>query len=493
MPGRTLLCVPITAGTNEAAILDMHKAEEVADIVELRLDYIHEVDLGRLLAHKSLPVIATCRPVREGGRFSGGQSSRLRLLQDACRLGADFVDIELEAWSDFNPEGRTKRIISYHNLKETPANLEDIGKRMMSTDADIIKLATMANSISDNLAIFGLLKKSQRPMIALCMGEEGIISRILAPQFGSFLTFASLSEGKESAPGQIPATELKSLYRFEEINEKTEIYGVIGNPIAHSMSPAIHNAAFGRLGLNKVYLPFRVEDVVEFIEAFKAIEVKGYSVTIPHKEGVLAALDEVDELAQKIGAVNTVAERGRRLFGYNTDSSAAICSLEGALGESLKGTSLSGKRVVVLGAGGAARAIVFGLSQCGAKVTILNRTVGRAERLAEEVGAKWGPLPDVSKMKMDILVNATSVGMYPEVDETPVSKDIFRPGLIVFDMVYNPLETRLLREARGAGCRCITGLEMFVEQAKEQFGLWTGKEAPARLMRQVVLERLGEK
>jgi len=469
----------------------MYKAEEVADIVELRLDYIHNLDLGRLLAHKPLPVIATCRPVDEGGRFSGDQSSRLRLLRDACRLGVDFVDIELKAWSGFNRQGRTKRIISYHNFKETPVNLEDIGKRLDNTDADIIKLATMANSISDNLAIFNLLKKSQRPTIALCMGEEGLISRILTPKFGSFLTFASLSEGKESAPGQIPATELKSLYRFDEINEETEIYGVIGNPIAHSMSPAIHNAAFGRLGLNKIYLPFKVEEVVEFIEAFKAIGVKGYSVTIPHKERVLAALDEVDELAQKIGAVNTVVERGDRLFGYNTDSSAAISSLARALGESSKRTALSGKRAVVLGAGGAARAIVFGLSQCGAKVTIFNRTVERAKRLAEEVGAKWGALSDVSKTKMDILVNATSVGMYPEIDETPVKKEVFRPGLIVFDMVYNPLETRLLREAKGAGCRCITGLAMFVEQAKEQFELWTAKKAPARLMREVVLKRLG--
>lgn len=493
MPGRTLLCVPITAETGEAAILDMYKAEEVADIVELRLDYIHELDLGRLLAHKPLPVIATCRPVSERGRFSGEESSRLSLLRDACRLGADFVDIELEAWSHFKAQGKSKRIISYHNFKETPANLEDIVKRLDSADADIIKIATMAGSISDNLAIFDLLKKSQRPMIALCMGEDGLISRILAPKFGSFLTFASLSEGQESAPGQIPAAQLKSLYRFDEINEETEIYGVIGNPIAHSMSPAIHNAAFDRLGLNKVYLPFKVEDVVKFVESFKAIGVKGYSVTIPHKEGVLAALDEVDELAQKIGAVNTVLEREGRLFGYNTDSSAAIFSLEPALGESPEGTALSGKRVVVLGAGGAARAVVFALSEKGAKVTILNRTVERAKRLAQEVGAKWGPLSDISKMKMDVLVNATSVGMYPEVDETPVSKEIFRPGLVVFDMVYNPLETRLLREAKEAGCECITGLEMFVEQAKEQFELWTGKDAPTDLMRQVVLECLGEK
>ncbi|KPJ63427.1 MAG: hypothetical protein AMS15_00265 [Planctomycetes bacterium DG_23] len=493
MSARTLLCVPITAETTEAAILDMYKAEEVADMVELRLDYIHDLDLGRLLGHKALPVIATCRPVSEGGRFAGDQSSRLRLLQDAVGLGADFVDIELEAWADFKARGKSKRIVSYHNLTETPANLDSIVKSLRSTDAHIIKIATTATSILDNLVIFDLLQKSKRAMIALCMGEDGLISRVLAPKFGSFLTFAALSEGKESAPGQLPAAELKSLYRFNEINKKTEIYGVIGNPIAHSMSPAIHNAAFGHLGLNKVYLPFRVDDVVAFVEAFKAVEVKGYSVTIPHKENVIAALDEVDELAQKIGAVNTVVEKRARLIGSNTDSSAAIFSLEQALGESPEGVVLSGKRVVVLGAGGAARAIAFGLRQCGAKTTILNRTVKRAKRLAEEVGAQWGPLSDASKVEMDILVNATSVGMYPEVDETPVDKEVFRPGLVVFDMIYNPLEARLLREAKDAGCKCVSGLDMFVEQAKEQFELWTGKKAPTDLMRQIVLERLGER
>jgi 3-dehydroquinate dehydratase/shikimate dehydrogenase len=259
------------------------------------------------------------------------------------------------------------------------------------------------------------------------------------------------------------------------------------------MSPAIHNAAFAHLGLNKIYLPFRVEDVVAFVESFKTIEVKGYSVTIPHKEAVAGALDEIDEMAQKIGAVNTVAERKGRLIGYNTDSSAAIASLTQAAGEGRKEALLFGKRVVVLGAGGAARALVFGLRQCGAKVTILNRTVKRAKRLAEEVGVEWGPLSEGSKIKMDILVNATSVGMYPEVDEMPVGEGVFYPGLIVFDMVYNPLETRLLREAKEAGCRCITGLDMFVEQARQQFELWTGKEAPSGLMRRIVLERLGER
>ena len=349
----------------------------------------------------------------------------------------------------------------------------------------------MANDIRDNLRMFALLRETKHPTIALCMGEAGLVSRILGRKFGNFLTFAALGKGKESAPGQISVDDLMNLYHYKSIGRDTDIYGVVANPVAHSMSPAILNAAFYAAGVDAVYVPFKVEcDVVEFVNAFREIGVLGFSVTLPHKQAIVGAMDEVDALAEKVGALNTVASRNGKLFGTNTDVPGALGALADALGDGGVGADvLLGKRVLLLGAGGAARALAFGLHGRGAKVMIANRTHEKAARLAEEVRCGCCAQAEVAGCDAEVLINTTSVGMYPNVDATPVSRGALKPGMLVFDAVYNPPETRLLREAKDAGCRTLSGIHWFVNQAALQFKLWIGQPAPRDVIEKVLRER----
>jgi len=484
---KTLLCVSLTTQTVEETLEALHAPDRAFDAAELRLDYIREPDLRRLLEERPCPVIVTNRPEREGGRWTGDEGRRLALLEEADRLGADFIDLELDSLSRFRRQGQARVLVSYHNYDQTPGNIEAIARQIEATEADIVKIATHGNSLRDNLAIIRLLKAASKPTVALTMGEHGHVSRVLGPKFGAFLVFASLGAGREAAPGQVPVRDMLELYHFRDIGPATPVYGVIANPVAHSMSPAIHNAAFRHCGVDAVYLPFRVDDVADFVPAYRELPVDGYSVTIPHKEAVIPLLDEVEPLARRIGAVNTIVARDGRLHGSNTDWSAAVGAIEGGLPE---GEWLSGKRVLLLGAGGAARAIAFGLVERGCRVTIANRTHQRGVRLAADVGCDVVALADVGSVPYDILVNGTSVGMHPNIEGLPIEPALLRPDALVFDSVYNPVETRLLREARAAGCRTVDGLEMFVNQAVQQFELWTGLPAPRELMRSVVKARL---
>ena len=484
---KTLLCVSITTSTVEETLKVLHAPGRAFDVAELRLDYIQSPDLPRLLEGRPCPVIATCRPTREGGRWTGDEGRRLELLAEADRLGADYVDIELDALPHYHRQGRAGLIVSYHNYDETPGDLQAIARRIEATDADVVKLATMATSLADNLAAFDVLRNAAKPTICVTMGEHGHVSRVLGPKFRAFLVFASLASGREAAPGQVPVDEFLGLYRFRAIGPSTRVYGVIANPVAHSMSPAIHNAAFAETGFDGVYLPFRVDDPAAFVPAFQALPIDGYSVTIPYKEAVIPLLDEVQPLAAKIGAVNTIVRRNGALHGSNTDWSAAVAAIESGLPE---GVALEGKVVLLLGAGGAARAIAFGLAERGCRVVIANRTHERGIRLAEEVGCSCVHRDDLATVPYNILVNGTSVGMHPDADAIPIDPDLLLPETLVFDSVYNPLETRLLAEARARGCRTVDGLAMFVNQAVEQFELWTRHPAPRDLMRAVVEERL---
>lgn len=267
-----------------------------------------------------------------------------------------------------------------------------------------------------------------------------------------------------------------------KINAATKLCAIVGNPIGHSLSPLVHNAAFDHLQLNYVFLAFKVEHLKEAVEGIRALDLRGVSVTIPHKVAIRNCLDEVEEIAGKIGAVNTVVNRGGRLIGYNTDWSGAIAALESRV-------DLKGRRALVLGAGGAARAIAFGLKEKGAHCTILNRTVEKAKKLAAEVGSHYGSLKDIESVPRDMVINTTSLGMYPRVNDTPVKRGLLK-DVLVFDMVYNPLRTSLIRDAEEHGCTTISGLEMFINQAALQFELWTGEKAPVDLMKKVVAEAL---
>ncbi len=510
-----MICVPLTGKTVEEMLDGAQRAVKAgADIVEFRVDCMERPDVEALVAKAPVPEIITCRPRREGGSFAGEESARLAILQRAIDLGADYIDVELDSVAHVHPEWPGKLIVSVHDLERTPDDLPGLHRRIAATGADVVKIATTARDISDNLRLFDLLDAVAEPTIALAMGERGVISRILSRKFGGWLTFASLERGKESAEGQITIEELLGLYRFRAVRHDTELFGVVANPVGHSMSPLIHNAAFAHLGMNRLYLPFLVDDVTDFLRHFRGL-VKGFSVTLPHKERALESADEIDPLTNRIGALNTLVVKDGRLLGTNTDLPAALGAMEQALGtgpapssrtegmiprpsryhaaEAREGavSRLRGKRVAVIGARGTARAIVVGLVDAGAEVKVYNRTVERAKALAEEFGCAWAGLDAVGEVKSaDVLVNTTPVGMFPNVDASPVPTDVLRKGMLVFDAVYNPLETKLLRDARERGCITVSGLEMFVLQAARQFELFTGVPAPVDVMRDVVTRKL---
>ncbi len=470
-----------------------------ADLVEVRLDFLAEIpsdaDLTQLLTSIPLGVIVTCRPRREGGRFSGDESRRLGLLRAAAKAGAEFLDVEMDVPEQSQPGGQIIR--SHHDFSGAGADLEAAAESMDASLSAVNKLAFVAPGPEDALRAFDIIRACNKPTIALAMGEAGVLTRILAPKFDAMGSFASLVKGAESAPGQLTIDELKNLYRWDSINAETFCCGVVGCPVSHSMSPAIHNAAFDQAQVNAVYVPLPVQPGADnfnrFMDALLArpwLNWRGMSVTIPHKENALAYVgsDNCDELARAIGAINTITiSPDGSLRGDNTDYAAAIdalCDTMGIVREQLKGRSAA-----VLGAGGAARAIVAALSHYGAETTVFNRTVSRAESLADEFACKARSIDDAGKIDAEIVINCTPLGMHPNTDACPLAV-IPSCVEVVFDTIYNPIETQLLRRARGAGCKTVSGLEMFVRQATAQFEIWTDVPAPRDTMRDVVLHHL---
>ncbi len=495
----TKLCVCLIERTPEAMLSAMHSLPRYVHMVEVRLDHLWQVlprsaeaDLERICRNKDRPVVITIRPRREGGLYEGPEGDRLRLLRRAAALGAEYIDIELDSVAELGEiPAPTQRIVSYHNFQQTPSDLEGIHRKAAGAGAEVIKIAVLARDILDTLPVLALLKRhgSTVPTIAVSMGEEGMPTRLLAGKFGAFLSYASLAEGRDTADGQVPFRQIEEMYRFCRIGPETSLFGVVANPVAHSMSPAIHNAAFAEVGLDAVYLPFKVTDPGAFLDGYQPHDLKGLSVTIPHKEAMAPLMDDLGELAARIGAINTVAIRRGRRYGSNTDVPAALAALEGAACRA--GLLPLGRRtVLLLGAGGAARAIAYGLAGKVGRLIIANRTVSRAEKLAADVRAEHCGLERIDRLRPDVLINTTSVGMYPRVDESPVPASMLRGGMVVFDAVYNPLETMLLRQARDAGCVTASGIEWFVGQAAAQFETWTGVAAPRELMAKVVMERL---
>lgn len=485
-----MLCTSLMPASTDAALDEMVRAAESADAVELRLDAMDERDLERLLASPPCPVIVTCRPVREGGLWDGPENERLALLRRAADLGADYVDVEHDAIAALGPVA-ARRIVSFHDPEGTPDDLPALHARLAATGADVVKIAVTARHILDTVPVLRLLRDATVPTIALSMGERGVLTRVLARKFGAFLTFGAFEGGgREAAPGQVTARLMRERYRAHALGPATDVYGVIADPVGHSLSPQIHNAAFAALGLDAVYLPLWVEgDAARFVPAMREFDFAGYSVTIPHKQSVMAAMDEIEPLARRIGAINTVQRRGDgSLFGTNTDWTAGMASIEAVVGEG----GLAGKRALVLGAGGVGRAMAFGLAQRGAEVMLSDVDTERAEALASETGAVVLPSKiENCRVRIDLLLNCTPVGMHPETDASPVPASMLTEDLVVYDAVYNPAETRLLREARAAGGRTVRGLDHFLRQAVEQFELWTGRAAPADLMRETVVDALG--
>ncbi|HSV13915.1 MAG TPA: shikimate dehydrogenase, partial [Tepidisphaeraceae bacterium] len=402
-------------------------------------------------------------------------------------------------------------ILSSHDFTGRPARLTNIVNDLFESSADVAKIVWTARTIRDNLEAFEILQHKQKPTIALCMGEAGLISRVLAKKFGAFLTFASLDASGGTASGQIPVADMKRLYRWDAIDADTRVYGVVANPVAHSMSPAIHNAAFDRVGYNGVYLPLLVEGSYEsfkaFLESFlhfPGLHLSGLSITLPHKENALRYLQEknaeVEELAARIGAVNTIvierdADDQPKLRGFNTDYAAILDCITDKL--QITREQLADYRVAVIGAGGTGRTAVAALAHYGATVVIYNRTKERAEALAAEFNGHRGKVVSARIEKLcdsccQIYINTTSVGMHPNVDQSPLggTPPKFADDTLVFDAIYNPMKTKLLKDAEAAGAKTIGGVEMFVRQAAGQFTAWTGKPAPTDVMREIVESRL---
>ena len=465
-------------------------AEKQAELVELRLDWMRtRPDVGKLLKDRPTPVVITCRRKKDRGQWSGTEEQRLMVLREAIIGGAEYVDLEIDIAGSIPRYGETRRIVSFHNFEETPPDLHQIHDRMTNCDADVIKIVTMANSQEDNVRMLELLQVAVIPTVGFCMGEFGITSRLLCGQFGSPFTYAGFSPGREMAPGQPTFAEVRNLYRFNKINEDTKIFAVVGDPIAHSMSPLLHNAAFRKAGFDGVYLPLRIPEgnLETTLTELGPLKISGCSVTIPHKQAAFQLADVPDEEADEIGAANTLFQQNDQWHATNTDCEA----IEQSVLERLKimpdvTHGLGDKRVLVLGAGGAARAAIQAMLRHGARVTVSNRTRERGQQLALEMECGFLLWENRSTEDHDVLINCTSVGMYPMVDETPFPQHWLRESTLVFDTVYNPENTLLLKQARERGCATVTGVEMFVRQAARQFEIFTGQTAPREYMEETM-------
>lgn len=484
-----MICVTL-GRTRHKMMIAEHRAlaSDGAELVELRLDWLKRTpELNRLLDERPTPVVVTCRRAAETGKWRGDEDQRRMLLRQAIVLGADYVDLEVDVAGSIPRYGKTQRIISYHNFKETPEDLDDIYADMLKLDGDIFKLATMANTPEDNVRMLRLVSEAERPTIGFCMGELGIPSRILCGKYGSPWTYATFSSERVMAPGQLSFEEMRDVYHYDQIDADTRVFGVLGDPVGHSYSPLVHNAAFRHEGLNCVYLPFRVprDVLLSTLKEFEALGVEGYSVTIPHKEHVLEYARYVDDSVKECGAANTLYRNPQgKWWATNTDYAAALRVLRDAL--ALKhpdDAQLAGKKVLLLGAGGVARAIGLGVVRAGAGLTVANRTNKRGKELAEQLNCQHINWENRGTVLADILINCTPVGMFPNVEDTPFPQHWLRDGMLVFDTIYNPENTLLLKQAREHACYTVSGLEMFVLQAAEQFDCFVNQPAPIDVMR----------
>lgn len=491
------LCEPTIAALKSAIAV----AVEHTDLIELRLDCLNPAELAhdaglitKTLNETTCESILTFRPTGQGGQRELDDDER-QAFWSAAIFSESFFDVELDLAERLNstepslslPIDWSRTICSHHDFAGVPAQLDQIFERLIRTPARVLKIAVQANDATDCLPVFHLLERARtegREMIALAMGPAGLVTRILGPSRGAFLTYASPEGGRETAPGQITVRELKDLYRIEKLDRQTQIFGLIGRPVSHSISPHLHNEAFAATGTNGVYVPFEVSDVRAFINRMvhpRTRELnwnlRGLSVTAPHKASVMGQLDWIEPAAQEIGAVNTIVVRSDELAGYNTDADGFIKPLVARLGD------LTQARVAILGAGGAAGAALWSLKQAGARSTVFARDSAKARALAEKFGADWESLADASFGDFDVVVNATPLGTARLFDDqTPALALQLQGARLAYDLVYNPSETRFLREARAAGCETLGGLKMLVSQAADQFRLWTGETAPEDVM-----------
>jgi 3-dehydroquinate dehydratase/shikimate dehydrogenase len=479
---KPLLCVTVTAATT-AELRQKRDAVADADLIELRLDTVSDPSVAGALAGRRRPVIVTCRPTWEGGEFKGAEDTRKQILAEALALGAEYVDIEWRAhFDDLIAQTRGARIVlSAHDFHGVPIDLTARVHAMRSTGAEVIKVAATMTRLSDCVPLLDLGAQSARQsgLVLIGMGPYGLATRVLAGRFGSLWSYV----GALRDIGQLSAHALLKDYHFRSVTDTTEIYGVAGGSVQHSVSPAMHNAAFRAARVDAVYLPLPAANAADFATFGRAIGISGASVTIPLKVSMFDQVDEVYAVARRIGAINTIRVEHGRWIGGNTDASGFLEPLQERL-------SLTGLRASVLGAGGAARAVIAALGSSGCSVRVHARNREQAEEIRLLTSVELGPWPP-EPGSWDLLINCTPIGMYPRVDQTPVPADQLT-GHYVYDLIYNPSITRLMREAASRGCQTIGGLDMLVAQAREQFQWWAGTRPQAGVMREAALKRLAE-
>ena len=487
----------IALGFPEIEPLLAHAREEYNEgerFFEFRLDYLASPEQGVAAMKKFLArnadatVLATCRRHQNHGYFEGSIDEQLKILSAAIDAGAGAVDVEIESAETCAPRleplrSRARLVVSYHNFDGTPP-MDAVMRRMLRVPADAYKIVTTAKKPSDNARLLVLGKTyAKHATILLAMGETGFPTRVLSPAAGSLFTYAAPNSADGTASGQVSARQLRHLYRIDKFTKDARIYGVIADPVSHSLSPAIHNRAFQARRMDAVYLPFLVApaQLKDFFVFAGKTPLAGFSVTIPHKQKIVRYLDLVDPLARRIGAVNTVWRKAGKWRGANTDVDGLLRPLEARV-------RLGKSTVLLAGNGGAARAAAFSLKGAGATLAITGRNPDRVRALAKACDAEALTRDQASARMFDVLVNSTSLGMHPEVEESFFDAKI--PAKLVFDMVYNPLDTRLLHLAKDQGAEVIRGIEMLLEQAARQFEIWTGDTAPRAVMEKAAMEAL---
>ena len=499
MPVRTAfprICIALGLPDPERLLEQAQReAAQGERFLEFRLDYLPSPEEGVAVIREFLrlypdaTVLATCRRHQNRGRFNGSIEEEIRILAAAIRAGARAVDIEVEsaenALARIELLGDAQLVISYHNYEGTPA-LDPLMRRMLKIPAAAYKIVTTARKPSDNLKVLSLLKAHGRlPLVLLAMTETGFPTRVLCPVLGGAFTYAAPSTSEGTAAGQVCARTLRHLYRVEKPWKACKIFGVVADPVRHSISPAVHNRALQARRVAALYLPFLVGSLQlkDFFVLADRLPLHGFSVTIPHKQRIIRYLDSLDPLSRRIGAVNTVWRKAGKWRGTNTDIDGIRLPLE-------KRIRVSRKSVLVAGNGGAARAAAFALMDAGARVSITGRNADRVRALAKSCGGETAISEQLAGAHYDILVHATPLGMWPHVEECFFDGKI--PADVVFDLVYNPERTVLLKRASAQGCETIPGVEMFIEQAARQFEIFTGENAPRAVMQQAAREALAE-
>jgi len=478
----------------DGARLAIAEIEAQGAFAELRIDAL-DPDIRRDAASIASLVeghaaLLTWRRPADGGLSGSDEETRIRVLSDAARSARVWCDIELDAASAIDRFGldRERVVVSHHDMQATPDGFSTIVDELFAARTGIAKIATIANRTSDLISHVEAAERARlegRSLVAVAMGEKGVASRVMGPSMGAPFTFCARPDGRSSAAGQVPLDVMTGRYRAGAITGATFVVGLIAGRASYSRSPAMHNSALAQLGIDGVYLPFAVDDLDEFLAATVRSptrrvpwSVRGFSVTNPHKTTALRFVDRLDPVASSVGAVNTiVVEADGSLKGYNTDVEGALQPLEAEYGV------LRDARVGILGAGGAARAVVAGLASRGAHVTVFARNRAKAALVASDFDAEAGSLEDVNGARLDVVVNATPVGTLGDSEgKSPVPGHALDGVRLVFDLVYAPERTQLLEDALTRGCRILGGRLMLATQAAMQFELWTGRKVSAERM-----------